>query len=71
VKRLLRWAIRAGLRQGWRRGVREGNRAWVVVGGISLLGHLAGRALGRKEETVFKEFIKPGESFRITHLPKP
>jgi hypothetical protein len=71
VKRLLRTAIRAGMRQGWRRGVREGNQVWVVVGGIALLGHLAGRALGRKEETVFKEMLKPGQSFRITHLPKP
>jgi hypothetical protein len=71
VTRLLRMAIRAGMRQGWRRGVREGSRAWVVVGGVALLGHLAGRALGRKEETVFKEMLKPGESFRITHLSEP
>ncbi len=70
MKRLLRAALRAGMRRGWRSGVVDGNRAWVVVGGVALIGHLAGRVLAREEEIVFSEVLKPGESFRITHLPK-
>jgi hypothetical protein len=71
VKRLAGILVRAGMRRGWRLGVVEGNQAWVIIGGAALLSHLAGRALGREEETVFREALKPGESFRITHLPKP
>jgi hypothetical protein len=71
MKRLLHFLIRAGIRKGWHGGVVDGNRTWVVVGGLALLGHLAGRALARHEEVVFKELLKPGESLRITHLPEP
>ena len=68
MKKLLRIALRAGLRNGWRRGVLQGNRAWTVVGGLALVGHLAGRAVPRREEIVFREQLAPGETFRITHL---
>jgi hypothetical protein len=71
MKRLIRILVRAGVRNGWRRGVVDGNRTWIVVGGLALVGHLAGRALSRQEEVVFKELLKPGESLRITHLPEP
>ncbi len=71
MKRLLRSVIKAGMRHGFRKGVTEGNRAWVVIGGIALVGHLAGRAIGRKEEIVFSEPLRAGQSFQITHLPKP
>lgn len=71
MKRLLRTLIRVGMRRGWSRGVVEGNRAWVVIGGIALVGHLAGRALGRKEAVVFRERLEPGQSFRVSHTPKP
>ncbi len=70
MRALLRFLIRAGLRRGWRYGVVDGNRAWVALGGVALVGHLAGRALSRTEEVVFREKLHPGESFRITHLPK-
>jgi hypothetical protein len=70
VRRLLRLAARQGMRQGWRRGVLGGNRTWIVVGGMALVGHLAGRALTRDEETVVREQLFPGESVRITHLPR-
>jgi hypothetical protein len=69
MKRLARTAIRAGLRRGWRLGVLEGNRTWIVLGGAALVGHLAGRVLGREEEIIFREQLHPGESFRITHRP--
>jgi hypothetical protein len=71
VNRLLRALIRSGLRNGWRRGVGEGSTAWVIIGGLALLGHLAGRALKRNEETVLRERLAPGDSLRITHLPRP
>jgi hypothetical protein len=63
IGRLLRFAMR----QGWRRGVVDGNRGWIVVGGLALLGHLAGRALKRAPEVVFSEKLRPGEVVRITH----
>ena len=71
MRRLVQLAIRAGMRAGWRRGVLGGQRTWIAVGGVAVLGHLAGRALGREVEVVFSEPIAPGESFRITHLPRP
>jgi hypothetical protein len=71
VKRLLRLLLRSGMRKGWRSGIVDGNRAWVVLGGIALVGHLAGRAIARDEDIVFKEVLKPGETFRITHRAQP
>lgn len=70
MRRLARLAVRQGLRAGWTRGVVDGNRAWIAVGGLALLGHLAGRAAGRQVDVVFSEKLAPGESFRITHLPR-
>jgi hypothetical protein len=71
VKRLIGVLVRAGMRRGWRLGVLEGNQTWVVVGGAALLAHLAGRALGREEESVFREVLRPGETFQVTHVPNP
>lgn len=65
--RLVRAAIRFGLRRGWSRGVVDGNRAWVVAGGVAVLGYLADRYLRREPEVVFSEKLRPGESLRITH----
>ncbi len=67
MKKLIRAALRYGMRRGFDRGLLEGNRAWVVVGGLALLSHLAGRALHRESEVVFSERLRPGESLRITH----
>ncbi len=61
------WLIRLGLRQGWKRGVLGGNRAFIVVGGAALIGHLARRALVKEPDVVFSELLGPGESIRITH----
>jgi len=66
LRRLTRW----GMRAGWRRGVQGGSRAWVVIGGVAVVAHLAGRALAREEETILREPIRPGETFRVTHLPR-
>lgn len=70
MSRLLRPLIRHGLRRGFRQGVLEGNRAWIVVGGVALLAHLGGRAIGREAEVVFSEPLRPGQTFRITHQPR-
>jgi hypothetical protein len=60
-------AVRYGMRRGFDRGLVEGRRGWVVVGGLALLGHLAGRALHREAEVVFSQKLEPGQSLRITH----
>jgi hypothetical protein len=70
IVRLLRFGVRHGLRQGWRRGVLGNIRAFLVVGGVALVGHLAGRVLGGEPDVVFSEKLLPGETFRITHEPK-
>ncbi|MHB1929729.1 MAG: hypothetical protein ACYDEN_04935 [Acidimicrobiales bacterium] len=67
---LVRRLLRRGMRLGWRRGVLGGNRAWVVVGGVAFLANLAGRALAREEETVFREKLRPGEAFQVTNRPR-
>ena len=65
--RLIRAAIRYGMRRGWSRGVVDGSSAWVVVGGVALLAYLADRVLRRQPDLVFSQRLGPGESFRITH----
>jgi hypothetical protein len=59
------------MRRGFDRGLVEGNRAWVVVGGVALLSHMAGRVMHREAEVVFSEKLRSGESIRITHEARP
>jgi hypothetical protein len=70
IIRLFRYAVRLGLRHGWRRGVLGNNRAFLVIGGVAVVGHLAGRVFGGEPDVVFSEKLLPGETFRITHEPK-
>jgi hypothetical protein len=70
VSALLRWLVRRGLREGWRRGVLGESRAFLVIGGLAVLGHLLGRASGREADVVFSEKLAPGEAFGIFHQPK-
>ena len=63
--------MRQGMRQGFRRGVMGGSQAWTAVGGVALLGYLAGRAWQKPEEIVFSEKLPPGTSIRITHEAHP
>jgi hypothetical protein len=53
------------MRRGFDRGLLEGQSGWVIVGGLALLGHLAGRVLGRRPETVFLERLEPGGAIQI------
>jgi len=66
----MKWLVRMGLRQAWRRGVLGGNRGWIVVGGVALLGHLAGRGRRRPPDVVFSEELPPGQVLRIAHEPR-
>ncbi|MGH9076541.1 MAG: hypothetical protein ACRDY0_03675 [Acidimicrobiales bacterium] len=61
------WLLRAGMRHGWRRGVVGGNRAWVVVGGAALVGHLARRALAREEDVIWSGELGPGQVLDVKH----
>lgn len=70
MRKLAQFLVRRGMRVGWRRGVVQGNRAWVVVGGLALLGNLAGRALAKQEDVVFREEIRAGETFEVAHRPR-
>lgn len=67
IRRLVRFAVRAALRQAWRRGVLGNNRAFLLLGGAAVIGHLALRAADVEPDVVFSEKILPGEVFRIVH----
>lgn len=71
IARLLRSLIRQGMRQGWQRGVLGDSRAFLVLGAMALLAHLAGRAMAREVEVVFSEPLRPGEAYRVFHEPRP
>jgi len=71
IGRLLMSLFRQGMRQGWQRGVLGDSRAFLIVGAMALLAHLAGRAMSRQVEVVFSEPLRPGEAFRVFHEPRP
>jgi hypothetical protein len=64
------WALKALMRQGWRRGVLGGNSAWVVAGGVALVGHLARRAMVRDEDVVWSGELRPGQLLTVFHEPE-
>jgi hypothetical protein len=70
ILRLLRFGVKHGLRQGWRRGVLGNNRAFLVIGGLAVVGRLAVRALDVEPDVVFSEKLLPGEAIRIFHEPR-
>jgi hypothetical protein len=61
--------LRAAMRQGWRKGVVGGNRAWIVVGGLAVVGHLGRRALTRSEDVLWSGEVAPGQVVTVQHLP--
>ncbi|MCL2394244.1 MAG: hypothetical protein FWC87_06095 [Acidimicrobiaceae bacterium] len=71
IRRLVASLLRQGMRQGWQRGVLGDSKAFLVVGAMALLAHLAGRAMAREVEVVFSEPLRPGETFRVFHEPRP
>jgi hypothetical protein len=60
-----------GMREGWRRGVVDGNATWTALGGLALLGYLAGRAWHKEAEVVFAEVLAPGQIIQIAHDAAP
>jgi hypothetical protein len=60
-------ALRYGMRRGFDWGVLEGSRGWIVIGGLALLGHLAGRAMARRPETLFFQHLEPGDAIQIVN----
>ncbi len=65
MKRLLKM----GMRAGWHRGVMRGSRMWLIVGGVSLVGHLARRALARREDVIWSGEVSPDQVVTVRHLP--
>lgn len=61
--------LKAGMRVGWARGVQGGNRAWLVVGALSVLGHLARKGLKRPEDVLWTGEVRPGQVLTVRHLP--
>jgi hypothetical protein len=55
------------MRQGLDRGLVEGSSGWFVIGAVSLLATLAGRAMRRQPELVFSSRLSVGETFEISH----
>lgn len=71
MTRLVQKLLRMGMRHGWEKGVVDGSPAWLVVGGVALLGYLGGKVMRRQPEVVYSEKLSPGESIRITHEAAP
>jgi hypothetical protein len=63
--------VRQAMRLGWRRGVMGGSPAWTALGGLALLGYLAGRAWHKEADVVFSEKLHPGQTLRITNEARP
>ena len=57
------------VRKGWRRGVLGGERLWLVLGAAALALQFVVRVARKKEEVVFSEKLRPGETIVITHRP--
>jgi hypothetical protein len=65
MDRILRWALRRGVR----RGLLGGERLWLVVGAGALLLRMARKAFKKEPELVFSERLGVGERLIITHRP--
>lgn len=66
IDRLIRVAVRRGLRQG----LGDGNRLWMVLGTAAVTVRVVQR-LTRDSATVVREDLAPGQTLVITHLAKP
>jgi hypothetical protein len=62
--------VRVALRRGLRQGLGDGNRVWMAVGTAAVTVRLLQR-LARRSEVVVTEDLAPGQTLVITHLPKP
>jgi hypothetical protein len=53
------------------KGLLGGSRGWLAVGAVVWAPRLMKRALGKNEEIVAKEVLKPGQALRIEALERP
>jgi hypothetical protein len=67
VKSLVEKVLGYGMRRGLERGLLDGERAWLIIGALALLAHLAGREMRREPVVVFSERLDPGESLEISN----
>lgn len=63
--------LRLLMRQGLHRGLLGGSRAWVIIGGIGVLGHLARKGLTRDEDILWSGEVAPGQVVTVRHEPDP
>lgn len=56
-------------RQGLYKGLLGGSRGWLVLGATVWGGRLLRRTLGRNEEVVAIEVLKPGQAIRLEAIP--
>jgi hypothetical protein len=47
------------------KGLIGGSRGWMMAGGVVVAGRFVRRALGRNEEIVAIEVLKPGQAVRL------
>jgi hypothetical protein len=67
VRSLIEKLVGFGMRRGFERGLLDGERAWLIIGALALLAHLAGREMRREPVVVFSERLVPGETLEIAH----
>ncbi len=58
-------------RTGLRRGLLGGNRVWMAIGVVAWSARLLSWAWRRREEVVFLEEMRVGDSFLITKRAAP
>ncbi|CAB4898843.1 unannotated protein [freshwater metagenome] len=56
--------------QGLHRGLLGGSRGWLIAGGTFWTVRLLRRALGRREEVVALEVLRPGQVLRLEAIPQ-
>jgi hypothetical protein len=53
------------------RGLRGGDRFWLIMGGLFVGTRLVKRTIGRVEETLTLDTLKPGQSMTISVMAPP
>ena len=64
MDRLVRWAMRTGLRRGWS----DGSKVWFTIGAVALGVRLLQRLAAPGKPIVISEVLEPGQALTIVHL---
>jgi hypothetical protein len=67
MQRVMRWALRNGLRKGFL----GGSRPWLIVGGIAVGMRVLRKIAGSEPVVVYSEKLEAGESVVIAHGREP